>query len=148
LDTDGTPARVEHKVAEGHTHSYSGEGALVPPTCTEQGYREGQCICGETGKTDLTPALGHRCGEFVSNGDATCIADGTKTAQCQVCGQQVTVPDIGTAGHSYAATEVIPPTVDAQGYTTYTCPVCGDSYQDDFTDYVPEPEPPAQEEVE
>lgn len=145
---DGAPARMEDQVAPGHTHRFTAEGAAVPPTCTEQGYRNGKCICGEVGKTELTPALGHQCGEFISNGDATCTADGTKTAQCAVCGERITEPDPGTAGHQYVATEVIPPTADAQGYTTYTCAVCGDSYQDDFTEYVPEPEQPEPEQPE
>ena len=107
-DVDGTPARVEHEVVAGHVHNYATNGAVVPPTCTEPGYQEKFCICGEMEKVELTPA----------------------------------------SGHQYAPTAVIPPTVDAQGYTIHTCPNCGDSYQDDFTDYVPEPELPEQEEIE
>lgn len=141
LDLDGTPARVEHEVVAGHTHVYSGDGTVVAPTCTEQGYRSRRCICGEEERTELTAALEHQYGEFISNGDATCTADGTKTAQCGACGEPITVPDPGTAGHSYSATEVVPPTALTEGYTIYTCPICGDSYMDDFTACIPEPEP-------
>ena len=35
-------------------------------------------------------------------------------------------------GHVYVPT-VTPPTCTEQGYTTYTCSVCGDSYVDDYT---------------
>ena len=39
------------------------------------------------------------------------------------------------SGHSYEAV-VTAPTCQAQGYTTYTCANCGDSYVDDYTDPV------------
>ena len=39
--------------------------------------------------------------------------------------------------HIYEAV-VTPPTFTEQGYTTYTCPVCGDSYIADYVDAVPE----------
>jgi uncharacterized repeat protein (TIGR01451 family) len=38
----------------------------------------------------------HTFGEYVSNGDATCTADGTKTATCTACGAQDTVADTGS----------------------------------------------------
>ncbi|MBQ9130841.1 MAG: leucine-rich repeat protein, partial [Clostridia bacterium] len=38
------------------------------------------------------------------------------------------------AVHSYTAT-VTQPTATTQGYTTYTCEVCGDSYVSDYTDF-------------
>jgi hypothetical protein len=41
-------------------------------------------------------------------------------------------------GHSYTET-VIEPTREAQGYTLYTCNVCGYSYKDNFVEYVPVP---------
>ena len=42
-------------------------------------------------------ALTHVFDKFVSNGDATCTADGTKTASCiHGCGAEETVTDEGT----------------------------------------------------
>ena len=42
----------------------------------------------------------HSFGEYVSNNDATCASDGTKTAVCSVCGKTDTVTDEGTReGH-------------------------------------------------
>jgi hypothetical protein len=38
--------------------------------------------------------------------------------------------------HSYESV-VTPPTHADQGYTTYTCTVCGHSYKDDFVDKLP-----------
>ncbi len=47
--------------------------------------------------------LEHSFTNYVSNGDATCTADGTKTAECgHGCGETDTVADVGSAsGHSY-----------------------------------------------
>ena len=46
--------------------------------------------------------VGHTITEYVSNNDATCEEDGTKTATCSVCGETDTVDDEGTAlGHNY-----------------------------------------------
>lgn len=45
---------------------------------------------------------GHTITEYVSNNDATCTKDGTKTGVCSVCGEEVTVTDEGSAlGHSF-----------------------------------------------
>lgn len=53
-------------------------------------------LCGQTERTE------HVFGEYVSNNDATCTADGTKTAKCGFCGETDTVTDEGSAlGHSY-----------------------------------------------
>jgi len=41
-------------------------------------------------------------GEYTSNNDATCFADGTKSATCTVCGKMDTVPEEGTQlSHSF-----------------------------------------------
>ena len=44
---------------------------------------------------------------------------------------------INAMGHQYQDT-VLEPTETSQGYTLHTCLVCGDSYQDSFTDWIPE----------
>ena len=140
LDQNGRPVRMEGVAVSGHTHSYSGTGTVVAPTCTEQGYRLRTCICGETEKSELKPALDHQYGDFVSNGDATCTTDGTKTAQCVNCGTRVTVTDSGSAGHTYTAASVTPATMWEEGYTTYICSGCGESYMGDFTERISQQE--------
>ena len=40
----------------------------------------------------------------------------------------------GGPKHSYHETTVTAPTCDKEGYTTYTCSECGDSYADDYVD--------------
>ena len=42
--------------------------------------------------------------------------------------------------HSYICT-VVEPTIWEKGYTLYTCPECGYSFQDNFTSKLPAPEP-------
>ncbi len=116
----------------------------VDPTCTEKGGKLYFCNdCGCEYLKDIIPALGHSYEEYSFDNNATCTADGTKTRTCTVCGAKdtVTAPDTAT-GHSYKAV-VTEPTYTEQGYTTYICTGCGDSYKDDYTDvkqhkYVPE----------
>ena len=71
----------------------------------------------------------------VAGQDATCTEDGyTAGQQCNGCGVFVSGHEVIEAtGHSYTGV-VTNPTADEQGYTTYTCSGCGDSYQDDYTD--------------
>jgi len=63
---------------------------------------------------------------------ATCISEGTQECSCIFCGitQTETIP---ATGHSYKAA-VTAPTCTAEGYTTYTCDACGDSYVGSYTD--------------
>ncbi len=72
-------------------------------------------VCG----TVLNKATGHTPGAA-----ATC----TTAQTCTVCGEEV-APALG---HDYKAV-VTAPTCTAQGYTTHTCSVCGDSYVDSYT---------------
>ena len=66
------------------------------PTCTQS------AVCDICGKT--LPALGHSFTNYVSNNDATCEADGTKTARCdnKGCTATDTKPDTDSAlGHRF-----------------------------------------------
>jgi len=70
---------------------------------------------------------------------ATCTAAGstkyTATFSSPFSTQTKTVT-IAALGHSYEKTKTTNPTDSSQGYTTYTCSVCGDNYKDDYTYYV------------
>lgn len=48
-----------------------------------------------------TPACSHTSSNYTSNNDATCANDGTKTGTCDLCGEEFTVDDVGSAGHSF-----------------------------------------------
>ncbi len=59
--------------------------------------------CGRTTLTPIpTPSHTHSFTNYVSDGNATCTEDGTKTAKCDGCEQTDTIADPGSAiGHNY-----------------------------------------------
>ena len=63
-----------------HEHDYH-ETHRVDPTCTEDGYVEYTCDCGDT-YTDPLPAAGHSWGEWTHAGD------GEEVRSCEVCGAE------------------------------------------------------------
>jgi len=112
----------------GEAHAHTHVQTVVAPTCTEQGYTVTACYCGDSVTSDYTDALGHSYGAYVSDGNATCTADGTATAVCDRCGSTDTVTDEGSAlGHSWdEGTVTAEPTEETTGLMTYTCTVCGE----------------------
>lgn len=72
-------------------------------------------------------ALGHSFTHYVSNNDATCTEDGTKTAKCDRCDVTDTVADVGSAtGHVLEVRNKKEATWFTEGYTGDTyCKVCG-----------------------
>ena len=84
-------------------HTWADATCTDPQTCTTCGVTEGE-------------AKGHTWA------DATCTTPKT----CATCG----MIEGETLGHHYEAV-VTAPTCTAEGYTTYTCTACGDSYVGD-----------------
>ena len=72
---------------------------------------------------------------YTSNDDATCTADGTKTAQCDYCDETNTVADVGsTREHNCEHHEAKAATCTEIGWEAYdTCKDC------DYTTYVETP---------
>jgi len=75
------------------------------PGCENDGYT-GDTYCEDCKKTvaygEVDPKLGHSFTKYVSNGDATCTKDGTKTAKCDRCDATDTKDDEGSAtGHTW-----------------------------------------------
>ena len=68
------PDHVPHEHDDHETHR-------VDPTCTEDGYIEYTCDCGDS-YTDPLPAAGHSWGEWMPAGD------GEKVRYCGVCGAE------------------------------------------------------------
>ena len=106
-----------------------------------KGYSESTCIStGYTGGTycegcdarlslgSIIPLKSHTFTEYVSDGNATCISDGTKTAVCDVCKKaKDTVTDVNSkydAMHKYSVRSVCPPTCTDSGDRIYVCDVC------------------------
>ena len=116
-------------------HKYGAYTSNGDATCAKDGTKTAKCtVCSVTNTvTDTGSAKGHSFISYKPNDDATCIKDGTKTATCSNgCGTKDTVTDTGSAkGHSYKET-VTAPTCTAQGYTTYKCNTCGNTYKDSY----------------
>ena len=72
-------------------------------------------------------APGHSFGEYVSNNDATCTADGTKTAHCEYCDATDTVADPGSKlEHAWGEWhETKAPTATEAGEESRECSRCG-----------------------
>jgi len=125
-----------NKVEAALGHSY-GEYVLDNNAgCTENGTQTRTCTrCGEKDSVAIPDtALGHSFGEYVYDNNASCTEDGTQTRKCTRCDVTETITAANTAtGHSYESA-VTEPTYTEQGYTTYTCTVCGDSYKDNYVD--------------
>ena len=128
-------------------HSYGGWVTTVLPTCTKFGTMEHTCsICGEV-ETALIEPLGHnwvdatcttpktcsRCGETIGEplghdwGEWTSNDDRTHSRTCR---NESTHIETELCSYSKVVT---PPTCTEQGYTTYTCSVCGHIYESDYT---------------
>ena len=101
------------------------------PACEIAGEESSSCtVCGELQVRSVDP-LQHSFTNYISDGNAACGVDGTKTAVCDHgCGAKDTVTDTGSAkAHNYNSV-VTAPTCTEEGYTTHTCSICNHSYTD------------------
>jgi len=124
------PMASSDYTAPDHVHTPVADAA-VAATCTADGLTAGShCSgCGFVLEAQqVIPASGHEP-VIDKRKEATCTEDGlTEGSHCFVCGEILDAQEvIPAADHSYEGiyTE---PTFDADGFTTYTCSVCGDSY--------------------
>ena len=92
----------------GHTHYY--QTTVTNPTCTEDGYTEYRCSCGNAFIDDYVDALGHDMGEWEISQEATCTEDGSKRRDCERC--------------DHFVEEVLPAT--EHSYVDGVCSVCGE----------------------
>ncbi|MBE6812346.1 MAG: hypothetical protein E7523_05640 [Ruminococcaceae bacterium] len=131
-ETDGLEKRVcktdaghvEENVlsALGHAPGEAVEEGRIEATCTVDGSYNMVVYCTTCGEelsstAHTIPASGHTPGA-----DATCTTDQV----CTVCGDILNEK----LGHNYKAV-VTAPTCEADGFTTYTCFTCGDTYVSD-----------------
>ena len=92
--------------ADSCTHNYA--STFTEPTCDGQGYTTYTCtLCGHSYNALFIDPLGHSFTQYVSDGNATIDADGTKTALCdRGCGQTDTVIDEGSRLDSSLTSDV------------------------------------------
>ena len=99
-------------VTENLTHNYEEE--VVPETCTTDGYSVFVCADCNTGYTvPGEPALGHTYNGYCS---------------CLTCGEPN--PETENVNHEYDSVTTAP-TCTNDGYVTYTCSLCEDSYTEE-----------------
>ena len=126
IQKDETPENTGNETPE-HTHNYIPK--VIQPTCVSAGYTLHTCEgCEDSYIAEKIEANGHS--EEVIPGKApTSTEDGlTDGKQCSVC-NAVTLPQqtIPAVGHNYVTT-VTPPTCTEDGYTTYSCIDCNDTF--------------------
>ena len=89
--------------------------------------------CDETDPNVEVPEHVHTLGEWQEVLAPTCSTQGVRAKLCTVEGcQQFELELIDRLGHTYTST-IVASTCAEQGYTMYTCSVCGDNYRDEFT---------------
>ena len=98
------------------TQSHAGGKA----TCLDK------AVCADCG-VEYGEALGHSFTNYVSNNDATCTKDGTKTAKCDRCDETDTITDVGSmTDHRIVTDPAVSPTCITGGYTEGShCGDCG-----------------------
>ena len=104
---------IHYVLTNGCDHTWVDATCTAPKTCSE---------CGMT----MGGKLEHTYTDYVSNNDATCTEDGTKTGTC-VCGEKNTIADEGSAlGHKEETVVGKAPTCTETGLTDgKKCSVCG-----------------------
>ena len=114
------------------------DAVTTDATCTEGGYTTKTCKrCGSVEIVDQVPAKGHTEGATVKENEVApdCLNDGSHddVVYCTVCGVELSRVNVvdPALGHDYVAV-VTPATCTAEGYTTYTCSRCDDTYVDDY----------------
>lgn len=101
------------------------------PSCTGSGSQSMRCqVCGYTSGSQGIGATGHKFVNYVSNGDATCAKDGTKTATCSNFGCTVksTITDTGSRlphTSSGKRVNVVYATCENEGYSGDLVCECG-----------------------
>ena len=94
------PEKLLHNDGSGaHIHTGVTLQSSTAATCLNNATVTYLCSCGAEFTTELlNTALGHTLGAYTSNNDATCMADGTKTAHCTNpgCTYSETLPDAGS----------------------------------------------------
>lgn len=119
VEASGTTVHGEGNVTLTAIASHAAEGA----TYTYQWYKDGTAITGQTDDTLTVSEAGRYAVKAVAHKGADIASAETESAAVVVTAE----------GHVYVPT-VTKPTCTEQGYTTYTCDICGDSYVTDYTE--------------
>lgn len=100
------------------SHNYADATCTTPQTCT---------ACNATNGGPV----GHKYVAVVT--EPTCIAHGSTTYTCSICGDTYVGNEVNALGHNYS-TETTNHTHLEQGYDTHTCTRCNYTYKDNYVD--------------
>ncbi len=123
---------------DGHTHQYDMVRSVWD--CENGGSKTYQCSVCSYSYNEAVSAIGsHTFSTIIPKSDPSCTKPGTITKLCSTCqrGYVADDPDRPAKGHDYVTHLVVAPTADSQGYTSYRCTRCSDSYDADYVDPLP-----------
>ncbi|MCD7768733.1 MAG: InlB B-repeat-containing protein [Oscillospiraceae bacterium] len=121
VDATGHNWAAEYTIDQAATCTTDGSQSIHCQDC--EAVKDGQVILATGHVTETQNAKDATCTQAGYTGDEVCIVCGETTATGQVT---------PAAGHVYEKT-VVDPTYTEEGYTLYTCTVCGESYKTDYT---------------
>lgn len=114
-------------------HNYTSE-ITKPATCTEEGLETFTCINCNDSYTSVLPKTDHIVGntEDVIITEASCMESGLKevTSYCKDCNAEIGTEEIviPAFNHKYIITDSKNATCTEEGYKTYKCSNCNDTY--------------------
>ena len=110
------------------THTWSDWSETTPAGCTTKAVESHTCtVCGATETRDGDGPTGHSFTNYVSDNNATCLVDGTKTAKCDNCDATDTITDVGSAPGHHSFTNYVSDnnaTCTEDGTKTAKCDKC------------------------
>ena len=117
----------EDVTALGHEKSKLVE--KIEATCTSKGYEFYECDACASSFVETLPKVEHKLSEWTQSKAPTCTEAGEDIRGCENCSYTESNL-ISALDHSYSS-KTTNPTCTAEGYTIYTCSICGDNYKGD-----------------
>ena len=120
---------AEHEHEHVYDRKVEDEKYIKSALCGEHAVYYMSCFCGAASETEVfisETVLSHSFTDYVYNGDATCLKDGTETAECSRCKTKDTRTAPGTKlGHVFEYVYNNDATCFANGTKTPKCRICG-----------------------
>jgi len=117
----------EEEVIDALGHDMTGWTVKTAATCETAGLESNSCErCGYEETSEIA-ATGHSL-EWIVEQEATCIENGHKHQECSTCGKTFDEEVVEALGHDWDDGVYTAPTFFRNGFTTYTCDRCGESY--------------------
>lgn len=109
-----------------HTHKYS-VSSVTAPTCTEKGFTEYSCPCGDSYIDDYTDITEHGYMPIIT--EPTCTEKGFTTYLCS-CGDEYIADYTEPLGHVCGWLTVAEPQTGIEGLEQYQCALCEEVFEE------------------